>query len=56
VTRLLEGAVEGELLPNLFATLAVRGEMVDEDERGRDAYLSPRVLLRWGLPFQRLRS
>ncbi len=52
---LLETAVAYELLPHLQVTAALRGEMVDDAERGRDYYLSPRLGLRWGLPFHRLR-
>lgn len=52
---LLEGVVGYEVLPNLQVTGAVRGEMVDDARRGTDVYLSPRVGLAWGLPFQSLR-
>jgi len=52
---LFEGAVAYEVLPHLRVTAALRGEMVDDAERGTDVYLSPRFVLNWGLPFQHLR-
>jgi len=52
---LLEAAVGYEVLPNLRVTTALRAEMIDDAERGTDAYLSPRLLLSWGSPFQSLR-
>jgi hypothetical protein len=52
---LLETAVEYEVLPNLRVLAAVRGEVVDDARAGQDYYLSPRLTLNWGLPFQSLR-
>ncbi len=52
---LLEAAVAYEVLPHLRLTAALRGEVVDDAQRGRDYYLSPRLVLNWGLPFQSLR-
>lgn len=52
---LIEGAVSYEVLPHLRVTAAVRGERRVDAERGTDYYLSPRLLLNWGLPFQSLR-
>lgn len=52
---LLEAAVAYEVLPNLQVMAALQGEMVDDAERGSDYYLSPRLVLNWGLPFQSLR-
>lgn len=52
---LLEVAVEAEVLPHLHVSTAVRGERVDDAQWGTDYYLSPRILLRWGMPFQSLR-
>jgi hypothetical protein len=52
---LLDAALEYELLPNLRVTAALRAERLVDDVRGTDVYLSPRLLLNWGLPFQQLR-
>lgn len=52
---LIEGAVSYELLPNLHIMGALRGEVVDDDQLGQDVYLSPRLMLNWGMPFQSLR-
>ena len=52
---LVEGAVSAEVLPNLRVAVGVRGEVVDDARRGTDYYLSPRLLLNWGMPFQSLR-
>jgi hypothetical protein len=52
---LLEAAVGYEVLPNLRVIAALRGEMIDDAERGTDSYLSPRLVLSWGIPFQSLR-
>ena len=52
---LVEAAAAYEVLPNLRVTAALRGEVVDDAERGLDYYLSPRLALNWGLPFQSLR-
>jgi hypothetical protein len=52
---LLEAAVAYEVLPNLEVMTALRGERVFDAERGTDTYLSPRLTLSWGLPFQSLR-
>jgi hypothetical protein len=52
---LLEAAVAYEVLPHLRVTAAVRGERLYDAERGTDTYLSPRLVLNWGLPFQHLR-
>jgi len=52
---LLDAAVEYEILPNLRLTAALRAERLADAERGTDYYVSPRVLLNWGLPFQQLR-
>lgn len=52
---LLDAAVEYEVLPHLRVTAAVRGERLVDAERGTDYYLSPRLLLNWGLPFQHFR-
>ncbi len=51
----LDAAVEYEVLPNLRVTAALRAERLVDAERGTDYYLSPRLLLNWGLPFQDLR-
>lgn len=50
-----EGHVGYELLPGLVLEAALRAESIDDDERGLDRYVAPFLLLRWGLPFQRLR-
>ena len=52
---LLEAAVGYEVLPHLRVMGAVRGERVVDAERGTDYYLSPRLVVNWGLPFQSLR-
>jgi hypothetical protein len=52
---ILDAALEYELLPNLRVTAALRAERLVDDVRGTDVYLSPRLLLNWGLPFQQLR-
>jgi len=52
---LIETAVAYEVLPHLRVMGAVRGERVVDAERGTDYYLSPRLVLSWGLPFQSLR-
>lgn len=52
---LVEAAVGYEVLPNLRVQTTVQGEVVDDAERGTDLYLSPRLGLAWGLPFQSLR-
>jgi hypothetical protein len=52
---LLDAAVAYEVLPNLRVTAAVRGERLVDAERGTDYYLSPRLVLNWGLPYQHLR-
>ena len=51
----LEAALAYEVLPHLRVTVAVRGERLYDAERGTDTYLSPRLVLNWGLPFQHLR-
>jgi hypothetical protein len=51
----LDAALGYEVLPNLRVTAAVRAERLVDAERGTDYYLSPRLLLSWGLPFQQLR-
>ncbi len=51
----IDAAVEYEVLPHLRVTAAVRGERLVDAERGTDYYLSPRLILNWGLPFQHLR-
>jgi hypothetical protein len=51
----LDAAVEYEILPNLRVTAALRAERLADAERGTDYYVSPRLLLNWGLPFQQLR-
>ncbi|MEF8940541.1 MAG: hypothetical protein V5A22_11895 [Salinivenus sp.] len=51
----LDAALAYEVLPHLRVTAAVRAERLVDDERGTDYYLSPRLLLSWGLPFQQLR-
>jgi hypothetical protein len=52
---LVEAAVAYEVLPHLRVMGAVRGERVVDAKRGTDYYLSPRLVLSWGLPVQRLR-
>lgn len=52
---LLDVAVEAEVLPHLHVSTAVRGQRIDDAQQGTDYYLSPRILLRWGLPYQSLR-
>jgi hypothetical protein len=52
---LLETAVAYEVLPHLRVMAAVRGERVVDAERGTDYYLSPRLVLSWGFPYQSLR-
>ena len=51
----LDAAIEYEILPNLRLTAALRAERLTDAERGTDYYVSPRLLLNWGLPFQELR-
>jgi len=51
----LDAAVAYEVLPHLRVTAALRGERVSDAQRGADHYLSPRLILNWGLPFQSLR-
>ena len=51
----LDAALAYEVLPHLRVTAAVRAERLVDAERGTDHYLSPRLLLSWGLPFQQLR-
>ena len=51
----LDAALSYEVLPHLRVAGAVRAERLVDDERGTDLYLSPRLLLSWGLPFQELR-
>jgi len=51
----LDAALSYEVLPHLRLAAAVRAERLVDDERGTDTYLSPRLLLSWGLPFQELR-
>jgi len=51
----LDAALSYEVLPNLRVAGAVRAERLADDERGSDVYVSPRLLLSWGLPFQELR-
>jgi len=51
----VDAAIEYEILPNLRVTAAVRGERLVDAERGTDYYLSPRLVLSWGFPFQSLR-
>jgi hypothetical protein len=51
----LDAALGYEVLPNLRVTGALRAERLVDAERGTDYYLSPRLLLSWGLPFQQLR-
>lgn len=52
---LVEASVGYELLPRLYAAGAVRAESLSDAETGLDRYVSPFVLLRWGLPFQSMR-
>jgi hypothetical protein len=52
---LFEGHVGFEVLPDAFIELALRGESVDDEERGLDRYVIPSVLFRWGLPYQSVR-
>src|SRR5690606_18435130 len=52
---LVEARTEGRLLPQLFAGGALRYESVDDAQAGLDRYLSPQLMLRWGLPFPSLR-
>lgn len=52
---LVEARADYELLPSLFASLALRAESIDDAETGRDRYVAPFVLLRWGLPFGSVR-
>ena len=51
----LDAALAYEVLPHLRVTAAVRAERLVDATRGTDYYLSPRLLLSWGLPFQQLR-
>ncbi|HLT46774.1 MAG TPA: hypothetical protein VK002_06050 [Rubricoccaceae bacterium] len=52
---LVEARAEVRLLPQLFAGGALRYESVDDAQAGLDRYLSPQLMLRWGLPFPSLR-
>ena len=52
---ILDAAIEYEILPNLRLTAALRAERLTDAQRGTDYYVSPRLLLNWGLPFQELR-
>ncbi len=55
-TQWLAEATAGyEVLPGLYAAGAVRAEMLDDAKTGRDRYVAPYLLLRWGLPYQSLR-
>jgi hypothetical protein len=51
----VDAALAYEVLPHLRVTAAVRAERLVDATRGTDYYLSPRLLLSWGLPFQQLR-
>ena len=51
----VDAALAYEVLPHLRVTAAVRAERLVDATRGTDYYLSPRLLLSWGLPFQELR-
>ncbi len=52
---LAEARVGYELLPSLFAEVALRTESVDDAERGLDRYVAPFASLRWGVPFASVR-
>ncbi|MEM1044202.1 MAG: hypothetical protein AAGI91_16460 [Bacteroidota bacterium] len=52
---LAEARVGYEVLPSLFAEVALRAESVDDAERGLDRYVAPFASLRWGVPFQSVR-
>jgi hypothetical protein len=48
---LVEAWADVLLLPRLFVGGALRYESVSDGEDGLDRYLSPLLMLRWGLPF-----
>ncbi|MFT5141830.1 MAG: hypothetical protein ACI80V_001920 [Rhodothermales bacterium] len=52
---LSESFVSYEVLPTLFADLAVRLESLDDAERGLDRWVTPFIQLRWGVPFPSVR-
>ncbi len=43
------------LLPDLFPEGDLRLEASDDEELGREGYLAPFALVRWGFPFRSVR-
>jgi len=50
-----EGRAGYEFLPGFYLEAALRTASLDDTETGLDRYVTPFLLLRWGLPFQSLR-